>query len=136
MSINEISVHMIVGTGASIDILDEDTYNRINYKNTFMLQPSIKHLLVYGSNSQPKVLGCCITIIAVHASKKDGTFYVLEGGHGLLLSYTTARDLGILNIQINQIKDTLTNDLLCIQYPNLFKGIGQLKRVTIKLHID
>ena len=37
VSINEISVHMIVGTGASIDILDEDTYNRINYKSTFML---------------------------------------------------------------------------------------------------
>jgi len=82
------------------------------------------------------VLGCCTTTIAVQKSKIDVTFYVLEGGHGSLLSYTTAQDLGILNIQISQIKDTLTHDLLCTQYPGLFKGIGQVKGVTVKLYID
>ena len=41
--INEISVDMIVDTGASIDILD-DTYTRVNHNNTFTLQLSTKRL--------------------------------------------------------------------------------------------
>ena len=133
VNINKISVDMIVDT---IDILDEDTYNKVNHKNTLTLQPSTKHLFAYGSTSQLNVLGCCTTTIAIKTSKKDITFYVIEGGHGSLLSYATARDLGILNIHINQIKDTLTHDLLCTQYPDVFNGIGQLKGVTVKLPID
>ena len=133
---NQISVDMIVDTGASIDILDEDTYTRVNHNNTFTLQPSTKRLFAYGSTSQLNILGCFTTNITVKASKKAVTFHVLKGNHGSLLSYTTARDLGILDIQINQVKDVTTHDRLCTQYPSLFTGIGQLKGVQVKLHID
>ena len=133
--INEISVDMIVDTGASIDILDEDTYTRVNH-NTFTLQLSTKRLFAHGSTSQLNILGCFTTNITVKASKKAVTFHVLKGNHGSLLSYTTARDLGILDIQINQVKDVTTHDRLCTQYPSLFTGIGQLKGVQVKLHID
>ena len=134
--INKISVDMIVDTGASIDILDEDTYNKVNHDNTLTLQPSTKRLFAYGSISQLNVLGCFTTNITVKASKKAVTFHVLEGNHGSLLIYTTARDLGILDIQVNQVKDVTTHDRLCTQYPSLFTGIGQLKGVQVKLHID
>ena len=101
--INEISVDMIVDTGASIDILDEDTYTRVNHNNTFTLQLSTKRLFAYGSTSQLNILRCFTTNITVKASKKAVTFHVLKGNHGSLLSHTTARDLGILDIQINQV---------------------------------
>lgn len=133
--INKISVDMIVDTGASIDILDEDTYNKVNHDNTLTLQPSTKRLFAYGSTSQLNVLGCFTTNITVKASKKAVTFHVLEGNHGSLLSYTTVHDLGILNIQVNQVKDITTHDRLCTQYPSLFTGIGQLKGVQVKFHI-
>jgi len=136
VNINKISVDMIVDTGASIDILDEDAYNRINHKNTITLQLSTKRLFTYGPTSQLNVLVCCTTTISVKTSKKVVTFHVLEGCHGSLLSYTTARDLGILDIQINQVNDTLTHDVLCTQYPALFKGIGQLKGVKVNFHIN
>ena len=134
--INKISVDMIVDTGASIDILDEDTYNKVNHDNTLTLQPSTKRLFAYGSTSQLNVLGCFTTNITVKSSKKAVMFHVLEGNHGSLLSYTTARDLGILDIQVNQVKDVTTHDKLCTQYSALFTGIGQLKGVQVKLHID
>ena len=127
---------MIVDTSASIDILDEDTYTRVNHNNTFTLQLSTKRLFAYGSTSQLNILGCFTTNITVKANKKAVTFHVLKGNHGSLLSYTTARDLGILDIQINQVKDVTTHDRLCTQYPSLFTGIGQLKGVQVKLHID
>ena len=118
--INQISVDMIADNGASIDILNEDTYTRVNHSNTFTLQLSTKRLFAYGSTSQLNILGFFTTNITVKASKKAVTFHVLKGNHGSLLSYTTARDLGILDIQINQVKDvtikgSVPNILLCLQ---------------------
>ena len=129
--INQISVDMIVDTVASIDILDENTYTRVNHNSTFTIQLSTKRRFAYQLN----ILGCFTTYITVKASKKAVTFHVLKGNHGSLLSYTTARDLGILDIQINQVKDVITHDGLCTQNPSLFTGIGQLKGVQVKLHI-
>ena len=131
MSINEI-------LAAFIDILDEDTYmyNKVNHNNTLTICPSTKCFYAYSSKSQLNVLGCCTATMAVKTNKKVVTFHVLEGSHGSLLSYTTARDLGILDIQVNQVNDTLTHEVLCNQYPALFKGIGQLEGVKVKLHID
>ena len=74
VNINEISVDMVVDTGASIDILDEGTYNKVNHKNTLTLQPSTKCLFAYGSISQLNVLGCCTTTITGKTSKKVVTF--------------------------------------------------------------
>ena len=50
--INEIPVDMIINTGASVDILDETAYRRVNYNGKIILQPSTKRLFVYGSKSQ------------------------------------------------------------------------------------
>ena len=46
----------------------------------------------------------------------------------------TAQDLGILDIQVNQVNDTLTHEVLYNQYLALFKGIGQLEGVKVKRH--
>ena len=40
--INEIPVDMIIDTGASIDILDETAYRKVNYNGKIILQPSTK----------------------------------------------------------------------------------------------
>ena len=57
IEINEVTVDMIVDTGASTDILDEVTYCRINHRLNIKLQPSTKCLFAYGSESQLAVLG-------------------------------------------------------------------------------
>ena len=61
---------------------------------------------------------------------------MLEGSHGSLLNYSTAVALGILNIQLHHITSTPIHEQLFRQYPALFEGIGQLKGVEVKLHID
>ena len=54
-----------------------------------------------------------------------------------MLSYKTAMDLGILDFHVNHVSDTvLVHEQLCRQYPGIFNGIGKLKGVEVKLHID
>ena len=54
-----------------------------------------------------------------------------------LLSYKTAMDLGILDLHVNHVLDTVpVHEQLCRQYSGIFNGIGRLKGVKVKLHID
>ena len=62
---------------------------------------------------------------------------MLQGNHGSLLSYKTASNLGIIDVNLHRIDEqSFTSETLVQQYPNVFKGIGQLKNVEIKLHIN
>ena len=103
VKINGIPINMIVDTGASIDILDETACKQVNYSGQITLQPSTKRLFAYGSAAQLHVLGSFDATLAVKNNQTASTLQVLEGNHGSLLSYSTAVDLGILNIRLHHI---------------------------------
>ena len=134
--INEIPVDMIIDTGASIDILDETAYCKVNYSGKITLQPSTKRLFAYGSKSQLHVIGSFEATITCRNNCTASTLHVLEGSHGSLLSYSTAVDLGILDIQLHHISSTPMCEQLSRQYPSLFEGIGKLKGIKAQLHVD
>ena len=65
----------------------------------------------------------------------NGTFYVVAGNHGSLLSYTAATELGLLNIPVNQIKNN--SDGVITQFPEVFSDqIEKVKNVQVHLHIS
>ena len=137
VKINDVPVEMIIDTGSSTDILDEDTYHQINHRNSITLQPTTKRLFAYGSKLQLNVLGRFDATIAFKDSNKASTIRVVQGSHGSLLSYNTATELGILDICVHHIADNpSTHESLSRQYPSLFHGIGKLKGVEVKLHIN
>ena len=133
--INEIPVDMIIDTGASIDILDETAYHKVNCSGKITLQPSTKQLFAYGSKSQLHVIGSFEATITCRNNCTVSTLHVLEGSRGSLLSYSTAVGLGILDIQLHHISSTPMCEQLFRQYPSLFEGIGKLKGIKA-LHID
>ena len=51
VKINDVSVEMLVDTGASTDILNEITYNKVNQSKSVNLQTPTKQLFAYGSKS-------------------------------------------------------------------------------------
>ena len=57
VKVNGVHIEMIVDTGASTDILDEDSFAKINQCQTIELQPPTKRIFAYGSQSQLTVLG-------------------------------------------------------------------------------
>ena len=122
--ISEIPVDMIIDTGTSIDILDEMAYRN---GGKITLQPSTKRLFAYGSKSQLHVIGSFEATIRFRNYHTVSTLHVLEGSYGSLLSYSTAIDLGILNIRLHHTSSTLMCEQLCRQYPSVFEGIGKTK---------
>ena len=135
LMISEIPVDMIIDTGASIDILDETTYRKFNYSGKITLQPSTKRLFAYGS-TKLHVIGSSEATIRFRNYHTVSTLYVLEGSHGSLLNYSTAVDLGILDIQLHHISSTPMCEQLCRQYPSVFESIDKLKGIEVQLHID
>ena len=119
------------------DILDEIVFAHINQKNNITLQPSSKRLLAYGSTNQLAARGQFQSTISFQNRQCSTLFHVLEGDHGSLLSCKTATALGIVNLQVSHIRDhSLPQERLLMKYPTLFQGIGKLRGVEVKLHID
>ena len=128
---------MIFDTGASTDILDEIALAHINQKNNITLQPSSKCLLAYRSTNQLAVTGQFESTISFENRQCNTLLHVLKGDNGSLLSCKTATALGIVNLQVNHICDhSLPQERLPMKYPTLFQGIGKLRGVEVKLHID
>ena len=57
VKINDITVSIIINTGASTDIKDERAFDEINHMNNLDLQPTTKCTFGYGANSQLTVQG-------------------------------------------------------------------------------
>jgi len=87
VQISGTTVSMIIDTGASIDILDEATYNKAYKHNNILLTPSLKRLFAYGSATQLKVLISFRSLISIDDAQCISTFHVL--------SYATAAKLAI-----------------------------------------
>lgn len=135
---NDVTVKMMIDTGASTDIIDEPTYQLIKQATPLTVEPDSCQIFAYGSKSQLEALGKCTVNVKAKGKQKVTTFHILSGAHGSLLSYITARDLGLVNIDLNHItvSDITTMDKLTTEYPTVFQGIGQLKNYEVKLHID
>ena len=135
--IGDVVVEMVIDTGATTDILDEATYRNIHQNEGTKLQPTTKRLFAYGSGSQLAILGKFDATITFNDKHKVTTIHVVQGNHGSLLSYKTAIDLGILDLHVSHVLDTVpVHEQLCHQYSGICNGIGRLKGVEVKLHID
>ena len=137
IQIEGFTVDMIVDTGASVDILDEATFNKINRSNKIQLQPPTKRLFAYGSKSQLTVVGKFDATLAFKGNRSTSTVYVLPGNNGSLLGHKTATSLNVINLHVNHVKEEMSeHERLIRQHPNIFEGIGNLKGVEVQLHID
>ena len=137
IKISDVVVEMVIDTSPTTDILDEATYRNIHQNEDTELQPTTKRLFAYGSDSQLTLLGKFDATITSKDKHKVTTIHVVQGNHGSLLSYMTAMDLGILDFHVNHVSNTVpVHKQLCHQYAGIFNGIGKLKGVEVKLHID
>ena len=134
--VNNVPVQMMIDTGASANIMDESSFNKVNKTCAIQLNPSNKRIFAYGSDSQLKVRGQFTADIGTRAKHIQTTVHVLQGNHGSLLSYGTARDLGLVEVKVNPIQSQHASEEFIHQFPSLFHGIGKLKDVEVQLHID
>ena len=140
IKINNENISAINDTGATINILDRPSYDKINMP----LSPSDTTIYTYGSKTPINVLGCFSTEVKSKEHQCVATFHVVNSDSGCLLGHKTATDLQLIQI-MNKISisensqptpERMASDTLLEQYAHVFDGIGKLKDYKVKLHID
>lgn len=137
IAVNNTSIKMVIDTGASIDIIDEVAFNTMRKHTPIALQRSTTRIFAYGATKQLPVMGKFNATLDCSTGSTTSEINVIEGNFGCLLSYKTASALGLIMLQVNNVKPKHSNhEQLLNEYANLFEGIGTLKNFEVKLHID
>lgn len=127
VKLNKVKCTLLLDSGASVNILDEQTYKSIGSPK--LQKNNNPPLYPYGGGKALNIKGRCQLMVET-ANKIDlHTFYVVKGNHGALIGYPAASELELIKI-VNKIEKPQD------KYPNLFKGVGKLKDTKVKIHID
>ena len=138
VQVNGKAVEMMVDTGASVNLLDEATFHRIDCGNK-LLEHAHSKIYSYGSDTPLPLLGTLSTTIKSSSNSTNTQLHV-KGNTGNLLSYNTARMLGLTAISVNTTTVTDVNkdspESLQEEFECLYGGIGRLRNKIVKLHVD
>ena len=130
-----VSAMALIDTGATVNIVDSATFQKI-VPQPALRKPSIS-IYPYGENATKlPVLGTAMLTIAIPSTNETITaeFHVVNGNSGNLLSWRTAEKLNLVkvtcHVSTNQKPELIKN------YESMFKGIGEIDGVKVKLHIN
>ena len=133
------TVSFLIDSGAVNNVIDKCTYNMIS--SEVSLQPATKKLYAFGQSSPLTLLGEFNAKITINNYAITATFFVFDGDACNLISADTASKLHIFSVP-QDICNVIMNDntdletVVKAQYPECFRGVGKLKGVQVKLHID
>ena len=93
LQINGKSVEMMIDSGASVNLLDEITFERINSHGNESLRPTHTKIYSYGSEAPLPLLGTLTATVKSSNASTPAQLLVVKGENGNLLSYHTAQKL-------------------------------------------
>ena len=129
----------MIDTGASVNLLDEATFHRIDCGNKLSEHTHSK-IYSYGSDTPLPLLGTLSTTIKSNSNSTTTQLHIVKGKMGNLLHYNTAQKLGLITISVNTTTVTDVNknspESLQEEFEYLFGGIGRLRNKMVKLHVD
>jgi hypothetical protein len=128
-------LNIMIDTGASVDLIDETTYRKINRHGERRLEKAERHIYSYGSSAPLPVLGTFIATIKTPDMSTVAKLHVVKESFGNLLSFVPAKQLNLVQVSVNAV-DVPYPECLRQEYKCLFGGIGKVKGRLIKLHID
>ena len=127
LKVNSVVCKFLVDSGASVNIVSSNAVKVFGVD----LQPCGTRVYAFNLSTLLPVIGKFSALIESKCSAVDAEFLVVESETSLL-GYTTATELGIL-----QIANAVSVDKNVFQrYPNLFTVLRKMKNVEVKLHID
>ena len=129
---------MMVDTGASIDIIHESTYNKMQKVTKLPLHRSNTRVSAYGSPTQLPALGKFEATLESSHKITVSEVHVVQGHYGCLLSYQSATTFGLIHVKVHTVEDQPkpTHEQLIAEFAHIFEGIEELKDFAVKLHID
>ena len=157
VTINSVEAAVLVDTGASVDIIDSPTFERL--QGTVKLVNTNTKIHPYGSETPLSLKGQFQALIESKKRYAVTQIYVVEGAGGNLLSAKTAQDLNLIQMvnrvstqaeskeskivappksqevgHVPQTKDKRIQEIIQ-EYQSVFQGEGKLKNTQVKLHI-
>jgi len=131
ITINSIDINFIIDTGATLNVIDQNTFLSMIPRPKLQKSTTIIH--AYQSTKQIMCLGSFNTLLRYNSKEIMSSITVVVGTAPAILGFTTCTALDIIKI-INNI-DTPTNYQTL--FPNVFRPqIGQLKDFEVTLDID
>ncbi|XP_053380302.1 uncharacterized protein K02A2.6-like [Mercenaria mercenaria] len=130
--VNGHNVKFLIDTGSSVNVLDQETYNKMNPKPKLQ-KPNLK-VFAYGTDSHVKLLGKFVTTVETKQKYTTAEILVTEGKSGNLLSYLTSVELQVIP-EIQTLQHSKVDEI-CKNYNSVFTGIGKYKDKQIDLIID
>ena len=100
--VNSVEINFIVDTGATVDVIDSKTYDRL--KSSVKLCKSTTKIFAYGSNKPLPLKGEFQATVESNKRYTVSVIHVVEGGSGNLLSAKTAQDLALIQL-VNKVTE-------------------------------
>ena len=100
--VNSVNVDFIVDTGATVDVIDSQTYDRL--KSNVTLSRSTTRIFAYGSDKPLPLKGQFQALFESKTRYTVSQIYVVEGSAGNLLSAQTAQDLALIQL-VNKVTE-------------------------------
>ena len=153
VKIHGVEVPMIIDSGASVNVLDKTTFDRLNRlnssNNAIKLSASHAKLFSYASVAPLPVLGKFDAIVTIPAISGDKALpmhaqFIVVGTNnsGCLLGKSSAIALGLLKVgpitgsSLNSVTPQDTIQSILAKYPAVFNGIGKLHDYQLKVHVN
>ena len=130
---------MLIDSGASVNVLDLETYHRLKAEKGVQLMPTNHRVYAYGSTTPLHILGTVSGRVKCNSDEIVAKFVVVPNKHaGCLLGRQTATQLGLLRVgpQVSSINDAVSPQALHQQYPKVFDGVGKLTDYQQKISIN
>ena len=131
------SVKFFVDTGASVNIINEETFSRLTHISR-PLTPSSTRIFAYGKATPLETIGQFSCDISYNNNRTCATFHVVKSERnaktGNLLSYKTAENLKLIQFAFNVTQSVA--EKLCAENPEIFDKMGKMSNVKVNFYID
>ena len=140
VKVDNNKVPFLIDSGANINMIDKSTYANLKNKSDIKLLTSKKRIFAYGAKYPLPLEGIFYSNVSVDSTHDIAKIYVASANNsGCVLSRETATNLGLLKI-VNKMSEEQNipdrTSQIVSKHPNVFKGLGKLKNVQLKLDID
>ena len=134
VTLNGIKVEFLADSGASVNILSLKDYNKLQTKPS--LEYHNKYVYAYGSDVPLDIRGKFMASLVSENATCFSPVIVSGESDKSLLSWDTSRKLRLIDT-VRKV-DTLSPQILKLktEYKDIFTGLGKLKDVQVKLHVD
>ena len=140
IKLDNVSVKFLRDSGASINIIDNGTYESLSKSTNIQLYPTKTKIFCYNSDTPLKLRGVFYTNASYGSNHQLARIFVADNKNaGCILGRETAIDLGVLNLKevVNSVtnNDSEINNIIT-EYKDVFQGLGKMKNIKISFDIN